>query len=365
MNRKKSDRIFLGIVGTLVLVGTFLFFSASLGLLARSEDLFSSVLLSRIFFGLVAGIAMLLIASKIPNAFLKKFSFYFFVFSVILTSLVFVPGIGFEHGGAKRWIHLFGISFQPAEFLKLSFVIYFAAILSSLKEKVKTFAYGLLPILILLGITGILLIKQPDAGTFLVIFTTAIAMLIVSGGRWAHVGILGGISIAGVGILALWKPYILARITTFLDPAGDPLGAGYQIQQSLIAVGSGGVTGRGFGQSIQKFGQLPEPVGDSIFAVASEEFGMIGAVFIIALFVALAVRGFQIARRAPNYFSGLLVVGLVILMVTQSFMNIASMLNVLPLVGVPLLFISHGGTALLFALLEAGIILQVSKYQRA
>ncbi|MDO8572420.1 MAG: putative peptidoglycan glycosyltransferase FtsW [bacterium] len=364
MNRKKADRIFLGIVAALVLVGTFLFFSASLGLLARSEDLFSSVIFSRLIFGLLAGTITLIITSKIPHTFLKKSSFYFFVFSVILTSLVFVPGIGFEHGGAKRWIHLFGISLQPAEFLKLSFVIYFAAILSSLKGKIKTFAYGLLPALILLGITGILLIKQPDMGTFLVIFTSAIAMLIVSGGKWSHIGILGGISIVSVAILAHFKPYILLRFTTFLDPTGDPLGAGYQIQQSLIAIGSGGIFGRGFGQSIQKFGQLPEPIGDSIFAVASEEFGMIGAVIIIALFVALAIRGFQIASRAPNYFSGLLVVGLVILMVTQSFMNIASMLSVLPLVGVPLLFISHGGTALLFALLEAGIILQVSKYQR-
>lgn len=363
MNRKKSDRIFLGIITTLVLVGIFLFFSASLGILARSENLFSSVIFSQILFGLIAGVITLIIASKVPYALLKKYSFYFFVFSVILTSLVFT-NLGFEHGGAKRWIHLFGISFQPAEFLKLSFVIYFAAILSSLKEKVTTFAYGLLPALILLGITGILLIKQPDAGTFLVIFFTAIAMLIVSGGRWTHIGILGGISVVGVGILALWKPYILSRLTTFFDPSGDPLGAGYQIQQSLIAIGSGGVFGRGFGQSIQKFGQLPEPVGDSIFAVASEEFGMIGALVIISLFVALAVRGFQIARRAPNYFSGLLVVGLVILMITQSFMNIGSMLQVLPVVGVPLLFISHGGTALLFALLESGIILQVSKYQR-
>lgn len=362
--QKKADKTFLGIVVILVLVGIFLFVSASLGLLARSEDLFSSVLFSQIFLGLVVGMIMLVVASKIPHTFLKKYSFYFFFFSVILTSLVFVPGIGFEHGGAKRWIHFLGISLQPAEFLKLSFVIYFAAILSSIKEKIKTFSYGLLPILILLGITGILLIKQPDAGTFIIIFTTAVSMLIVSGGRWAHIGILGGISIVGLGVLALWKPYILSRFTTFLDPGGDPLGAGYQIQQSLIAIGSGGLWGRGFGQSIQKFGQLPEPVGDSIFAVASEEFGMVGGLVIIALFIALAVRGFQIARRAPNYFSGLLVVGLVILMITQSFMNIASMVNVLPLVGVPLLFISHGGTALLFALLEAGIILQVSKYQK-
>lgn len=363
--RKKADRVFLWIVGALVLVGIFLFFSASLGLLIRSEDLFTSVLSNQIFLGLFAGMAMLLIASRIPHAFLKKYSFYFFFASLILTALVFVPGIGFAHGGAKRWIHLLGISFQPAEVLKLSFVIYFAALLSSLKEKVKTFSHGFLPTIFLLGITGVLLIKQPDAGTFLIIFITAIGMLIASGGRWSHIGMLAGISLLTLALLAVWKPYILSRFTTFFDPSGDPLGSGYQIQQSLIAVGSGGFWGRGFGQSIQKFGQLPEPVGDSIFAVASEEFGFVGALIIVALFLAFAFRGLHIARHAPNHFSGLLVSGLVILIITQSFMNIGSALGVLPLVGVPLLFISHGGTALLFTLLEVGIILQISKHQRA
>lgn len=362
--QKKADRIFLGITAALVLVGAFLFFSASLGLLVRNEALFSSVVFSQLFMGIGGGVILLIAASRVPYQFLKKWSFYFFVFSVVLTSLVFVDGIGFEHGGAKRWIHIFGTSFQPAEFLKLSFVIYFAAILSSLKERVTTFAYGLLPTLILLGIVGLILIKQPDTGTFMVIFITALAMLIVSGGKWSHIGILGALSGIGLAILAYFKPYILGRILTFLDPTRDPLGAGYQLQQSLIAVGSGGVTGRGFGQSIQKFGQLPEPVGDSIFAVAAEEFGLIGALIIISLFIAFAMRGFHIARHAPNYFSGLLVAGLVILIVSQSFVNIGSMLGVVPLVGVPLLFISHGGTALWFALIEAGIILQVSKYRK-
>jgi len=362
MNHRKADKVFLGIVAALVLVGAFLFFSASLGLLVRNEVLFSSIVFNQFVFGIGGGLILLILASRIPYQFLKKSSFYFFIISIILTLLVFVDGIGFEHGGAKRWILVFGHSFQPAEVLKLSFVIYFAAILSSLKEKVQTFAYGLLPTLILLGIVGLILIKQPDTGTFMVIFITAIAMLIVSGGKWSHVGILGALSCAGLFILAQFKPYIMGRLLTFLDPTRDPLGAGYQLQQSLIAVGSGGVSGRGFGQSIQKFGQLPEPVGDSIFAVAAEEFGLIGALIIIALFIAFAVRGFHIARNAPNYFSGLLVAGLVILVISQSFVNIGSMLGVVPLVGVPLLFISHGGTALWFALIEAGIILQVSKY---
>ena len=153
----------------------------------------------------------------------------------------------------------------------------------------------------------------------------------------------------------------MARITTFINPAADPLGAGYQIQQSLIAIGSGGIFGRGFGQSIQKFNYLPEPIGDSIFAVYGEEFGFVGCVLLILLLCFFALRGLKIAARAPDVFGGLLVVGIVILIMTQSFLNIAAMLGVLPLSGLPLIFVSHGGTALFFALATVGIVLNVSR----
>jgi len=156
----------------------------------------------------------------------------------------------------------------------------------------------------------------------------------------------------------------MERVLTFLDPGRDPLGSSYQLQQSLIAVGSGEVAGRGFGQSIQKFEYLPEPTGDSIFAVAAEEFGFIGSTILVGLFLAFAYRGLHIARTAPTQFGGLLVLGLVILIVVQSFINIASMLGLFPLTGMPLLFVSQGGTALFFTLLEAGVILNVSKYRR-
>jgi cell division protein FtsW len=162
--------------------------------------------------------------------------------------------------------------------------------------------------------------------------------------------------------MAMMRPYIRERFLTFFDPSRDPLGESYQIKQSLMAIGSGGVTGRGFGQSIQKFEYLPEPIGDSIFAVMSEEFGLIGSSVLIFLFLMLAFAGFRIAKRAGSRFSKLLVTGIVVMMIFQAFSNIGSMLGVIPLSGTPLLFVSHGGTALFVALIQAGIILAVSRY---
>ena len=289
---------------------------------------------------------------------------YIFLFSIVVSLLVFIPNIGFAFGGAKRWILLGPFTFQPAELLKLGFVIYFATWLSGVRELLHTFRYGLLPFLILMSIIGALLLSQPDTGTFLVIFVTGVAMYIVAGARWRDIFSLGALSIFGLLVLAYVRPYIKERLLTFFDPAFDPLGISYQIQQSLIAIGSGGWFGRGFGQSIQKFNFLPEPIGDSIFAVAAEEFGFIGSVILITLFLFLAFRGRHIAGRTPDYFGGLLVVGIVILIVFQSFTNIGSMLGVLPLTGLPLLFVSHGGSALLFALAGVGIVLNVSRYSR-
>ena len=154
------------------------------------------------------------------------------------------------------------------------------------------------------------------------------------------------------------------RILTFLNPSSDPLGNGYQIQQSLIAIGSGHIFGRGFGQSVQKFDYLPEPMGDSIFAVFAEEFGFMGALLLLSLFIFFAFRGLKIATHSPDQFGGLLVVGIVILIVSQSFINIGSLIGIFPLTGLPLLFISHGGTALFFALVGVGIVLNVSRYAK-
>lgn len=362
---KKIDRPFLFTVIVLVVVGFFIFSSASLGLLARDGARFSSVAFNQLFLGIFLGAVALFVTSHIKYRFWRKYSFYIFLFSIATTLLVFVPGIGLEFSGAKRWISIGSLfSFQPAELLKLGFVIYFAAWLSGIRNNIHEWRYGIAPLLILLGIIGAILLSQPDTGTFLVIFTTAIAMFIVAGARWRDLAIIGALSAGAVALLAFMRPYIMERLLTFINPAVDPLGTGYQIQQSLIAIGSGQMFGRGFGQSIQKFSFLPEPIGDSIFAVAAEEFGFIGSFILIALFLALALRGLSIASKAPDYFGGFMVVGIVMLIISQSFINIASMLGVFPLTGLPLLFISHGGSALLFTLAGIGIILNVSKYSK-
>jgi len=306
----------------------------------------------------------LLLFSRIHHDHLRKYSIYIFLLSVAVTLLVFVPGIGFEFNGAKRWILLGSLSLQPAEFLKLGFVIYFAAWLSGIRDKLHTFNYSVIPFLVLISIIGLLLLAQPDTGTLLVIASAGFGMFVAGGARWRDIVTLAGISTLGAFLLVITRPYIMDRLLAFLDPSSDPLGSSYQIQQSLIAIGSGEWFGRGFGQSIQKFNFLPEPVGDSIFAVTAEEFGFIGSSIIIILFLTLALRGFKIARGAPDYFSGLVVTGIVILIISQSFINIASMLGVFPLTGLPLLFISHGGSALFFTLVSIGIILGISRYSK-
>jgi len=362
MNRRKVDGVFLGIVLALVLLGVFIFSSALLGLLARDEVRFSAIAFNQIFFGVIGGLIALTITSKINYKIWRKYSFFILLTSIFLTLLVFIPGLGFEHGGAKRWISIGSFSLQPAEFLKLGIVIYLASWFSFMRTKVKNIRFGLLPLIGILALAAGLLLKQPDTGTFLVIFLASLAVFITAGGKWKHILSLGGLSLLGLSILAYFRPYIQDRIMTFLDPSRDPLGSAYQIQQSLIAVGSGEFFGRGFGQSIQKFNFLPEPVGDSIFAVAAEEFGFVGALIIISLFVAFAIRGLKIAKHAPDAFSRLLVTGIVILIASQSFINIASMLGIFPLTGLPLLFISQGGTAMLISLAATGVILNVSKY---
>jgi len=188
-------------------------------------------------------------------------------------------------------------------------------------------------------------------------------MYMIAGGKWRYLLAACTIGAAGLLFLISTKPYIHDRIATFLDPSSDALGSSYQIQQSLIAIGSGELFGRGFGQSIQKFGLLPEPIGDSIFAVAGEEFGFIGSIILVSLFLFFAHRGLRIATRAPDLYGGLVAVGIVILIISQSFLNISAMLGIIPLTGTALLFVSHGGTALLFSLIEVGIVLNISSFQ--
>jgi len=229
----------------------------------------------------------------------------------------------------------------------------------------RTFSRVFPLILGVMVVPTVILIAEPDTGTLAVTFSAVIAMFLAAGMKFRHLLVMIAVAMLALGTLAMFQPYVKERVLTFFDPSRDPQGSGYQIQKSFLAVGSGGIMGRGFGQSIQKYGSLPEPTGDSIFAVVGEEFGFVGGTLIIILFLLFGIRGIQIARLAPDAFSGLLAVGIVILIISQSFANIASTLGVVPFTGVPLVFVSHGGTALIAALLEIGILLNISKFTRS
>ena len=358
------DRTLLTIVILLVGIGFFIFSSASLGLLAREGARFSSVALNQVLFGIVGGTLALYVTSSIHYRIWRKYAFYIFVASILLTLLVFIPGLGLTYGGATRWIDLGPISFQPSEFLKLGLVIYMATWLSGMKNYIDKFLKGTLPFIGIMGLVGIVLLLQPDTDTFAIIAAASVSMFIAAGGRIRDVLLMFVAGLVLVTVLAFSRPYIMDRLTTFFDPTIDPQGSSYQINQSLIAIGSGGILGRGFGQSIQKFEYLPEPIGDSIFAVFGEEFGFVGSSLLIILFAFFTFRGYRIATHSPDLFGMLLVVGFITLIVVQAFLNISSMLALAPLSGLPLPFISHGGTALFATLAAVGIVLNVSKYQR-
>ncbi len=362
-NPKSVDTILLVIVALLVAAGFLIFSSASLGLLARDGASFGSVAFSQFAFGIVGGGVALFITSNIYYRHWRRFAFYIFLLSLIATAAVFIPGIGMSHGGATRWLN-FGITtVQPSEFLKIGFVVYLATWFSGIQGRIHNWRFGLMPFLGSVGIVGVVMLAQPDTDTFLIMAAAGMAMFMAAGARWRDIFGIIGTGLLGILIIALLRPYVMDRLTTFLDPEADQLGSGYQINQSLIAIGSGGALGRGFGQSIQKFEYLPEAIGDSIFAVYAEEFGFLGTTLLIVGLVSLALRGYKTAAQAEDIFGTLLVTGFITVIIAQAFLNIAAMTGMAPLSGLPLPFISHGGTALMATLASLGIVLNVSKYR--
>ncbi len=357
------DKTFLTIVVTLIVLGFLVFVSASLGTLASNEVKFYNLLESQLGYGLVLGSAAMYGFSRLKYQFWRKQAFWIYLAAIALSTLVFVPGIGMEHGGAKRWIDLGVTTLQPGEVLKFGTIVYLAAWFTFVRKRIHSAYFGFYPLMAMLGITAGLLLAQPDTGTFLIAAAAGVAMYIGAGGRWRDIAIMVLLAVVTVGVLAMFKPYVRDRITTLIHH-DDFQGSGYQVRQSLIAIGSGGIVGKGFGQSVQKFNYLPEAQGDSIFAVLSEEFGLIGSSTIVVLYVLFALRGLWIAAHAPDKFGGLFATGLVILITSQSFINIGSMLAVAPLTGVPLVFISQGGTALLVGMAEVGILLNISRHRR-
>jgi cell division protein FtsW len=318
----------------------------------------------QLFYGILPGICILFITQKINYNFWKKLSLPFFITSIVLLILVFVSGFESKIYGASSWIRLGPFSFQPSEMLKLSIIMYLAAWLESRNERVKDFFEGLMPFAVIVGLVSFLLIKQPDIGTLGVIIAIAISIFFVSGAKLSHMFWMGVSGVLALFMLIKMEAYRMDRFLVFLHPELDPQGIGYQINQALLAIGSGGFFGVGLGHSLQKFNYLPEPVGDSIFAIIGEELGLMGCAVLLALFVYLAVRGLRIAKNAPDKFSKYMASGIVVWIIFQAFVNIAAITGLLPLTGIPLPFISYGGTSAIFVLTATGILLNISRYTK-
>lgn len=316
----------------------------------------------QLLYGVIPGFAALYVVQKIDYEFWKKISFPLFVASIICLIMVFIPGIGNKIYGASRWIQLGPFSFQPSEMLKLSLIVYLAAWLENRRESIKDFYEGLLPFAAILSVISFLLMKQPDMGTLGVVILISMSIYFISGARLSHIAAMGALGFAALFLLIKFESYRMDRLLVFLHPELDPKGIGYQINQALLAIGSGGIFGVGLGHSLQKFNYLPEPVGDSIFAIIGEELGMLGGIVLVSLFVMLALRGLKIARNAPDRFSRLVACGIVSWVIFQAFINISAISGLIPLTGIPLPFISYGGTSLVFLMAGMGILLNISKH---
>lgn len=363
-----ADKFLITIFLILLTLGIMFFLSASLGILASNTEKFSSIVKTQLLLGLLGGIISFLVVLKIPSSFWQKYSPWIFGFSVILTLLVYVPGLSMEHGGARRWIDIGPVSLQPAEFLKAAVLIYlsalYAKILRSKKELSKsgqgiTLPQLLAPALIILFICGSVLLPQPDTKSVVLILTIAASLLFVAGLPYKIIFSIFGIIVVLGAFLISTKPYVRERFETYLNPESDLSGSSYQLNQSKIALGSGGVLGQGFGQSVQKFNYLPEPHGDSIFAVVGEEVGFVGSVIVIVLYLFFILRGFKLSQTMETSFAKLYFIGFFSLFAFQSFLNIGSATGVIPLTGVPLPLMSHGGTSMMINLALFGIIVRL------
>ncbi|KKS43854.1 MAG: Cell division protein FtsW [candidate division CPR1 bacterium GW2011_GWA2_42_17] len=356
---------FIVLLFTLIVAGLFVLYSSSL---AEGLDNFGSstyYLFHQIGYGLLPGLLGFYIFFKlVPYQFLRKFALIFLAISLVLSLLVFVPHLGLTLRGATRWLSVGSLfSFQPAEILKFAMVFYFAAWLDGWSKKSKSSLQETVALLALLGIGGGILFMQNDLGTALVLSGALFFMYILSGVPWKYIGILFLILLAMGFIFLISDEYRVHRLLTFLNFSSvDPQSTGYQIRQALIAIGSGGVWGVGFGQSRQKFAYLPESTGDSIFAILAEELGFVGVLGTFTIFILFIWSGIKIAKGAPDYFGKFLTAGLIFLISTQFFLNVSAISGFLPLTGVPLPFISYGGTFLALLMSACGVIANVSKY---
>lgn len=385
IRRKRNvDFTLLTITAVLILIGLLILSSVSSFLAEKNFANTYSFLIHQLIVGIAPGIAIGIFILKKHLHKLKRWSTLLLLFNIFLMCLVFLPKIGLEWGGAHRWLKLGSITFQPSEFLKITLPFYLAAWFDSSREKhypkikrrpanirrtagetkLNLFSQRLIPFLIILGVISTILIIQKDLGTLSVIAGIALLMYFVAGtSLLSNLIILLAAAAAFIGFI-VFSPYRFSRLLVYLNPDFDPMGKGYQIKQALIAVGSGGLWGSGFGLSQQKLGFLPQPLNDAIFAIFAEEAGFIGGILLLALFLAFLWRGLRISMRSADNFLKYLALGLTCQIVLQAFVNISALIGLLPLTGIPLPFVSYGGSHIAAEIIAVSMLLDISRHTK-
>lgn len=365
MHTKKSQPDIILIIVTLMLlsIGLIMVYSASAVWAAyKFDDSFFFVKRQLLFAGV--GVLAMFFVMNIDYLTWRAWSKIILIICFILLVAVLIPGIGMERNGSRSWIGVGAFSIQPSEFTKLAMIAFLAKFLSENQKYITTIKKGLGPSLGLVFLAFGMIMLQPDLGTGTVMVGTCIVMIFVAGARVMHFVWLGLLGLGGFALLVISAPYRIKRITSYLDPWEDPLGSGFQIIQSLLAIGPGGLFGLGLGQSRQKFFYLPEPQTDFIFAIISEELGFIGGSFVILLFALLLWRGIRIALGAPDLYGSFLAVGIISMVAIQVMINIGVVTGLIPVTGITLPFLSYGGSSLTLMLMAMGVLLNISRYSK-
>lgn len=347
----------------LLAIGVIMVYSAS-AVLAFHEFGDSFYYLKRQMIFAVLGVLAMLAVMNMDYLILKKYAKVMLIVCFALLILVLIPGVGVVRGGARSWLGFGSFGIQPSEFMKLGMIIFLAKYLSENQGKITNFVTGLLPPLLLVGAAFGLIMLQPDLGTGAVLVGASLMIIYTAGARLKHLLMLAAVGMTGMVGLVIAAPYRLQRITAFLDPWQDPLGAGYQAIQSLYAIGPGGLVGLGLGMSRQKYNYLPEPQNDFIFSIIAEELGFLGGALVIALFLLLVWRGMRTAVTAPDSFGSLLAIGIVGMLAVQVIINIGVVIGMFPVTGITLPLISAGGSSLTLMLTSLGVLLNISRYSR-
>ena len=359
--QRPVDGTLATVLALLLMGGLLTLFSATYYKAAGQGDALLEV--KRQLIGIALGAVLMLITSRIPYTFWRDSRVVVAALgaSFLLLILVIIPGIGVYLNGSRRWLNIAGMSFQPSEVAKIASVLYLASTLSYRFRQVEKLFKGIVPLLIVPGVMFLLILEQPNLSTAGSIVIVAVLMMLIAGAKWGHLTLMGAAGLCVGAVYAWIEPYRRERLLSFRNPFAQMNDEGYQLAQSLIAIGSGGLFGRGLGQGRQKFSFLPYPESDFIFAIVGEDFGLLGCITVIVLFLAFAFAGMRIAVSCQDRYGCLLAAGLTAMIVVQAALNIAVVIGVMPTTGLPLPFFSAGGTSISLLMASTGIILNISR----